>query len=553
MARRQEILVSWVSTWHYAEPLLTVLAHPDSELAGRVDLVVLCHREAPGGPTEPEAVATTLAQLAALPPGTRPRVATRPWRTATPPTDHAAVLAFAKEVLEGLRAEHPSARLNVHLSSGTKAMHAAWLILAHGGFVEGPLRLLQTHDPRHHEDGRAPLEWVELPSEAWAHILRTTAPRAVPDDDLRTLWDPARVKSAAARETLAAVARWAPLPAPLLLIGERGTGKTTLAHAIRARSRFHRLAATEWPVVVCGQFRTNPELARAELFGHAKHAFTGALSARPGLLERVDGDTLFLDEVGDLDRGTQRLLMAAVEGRGFHRLGEVSPRTSSFRLVAATNRPLAELARAGGGRDDDALDADFFDRISTFVLRIPPLRERREDLPALWASALGEVAARAGLAPAVARPLATDRALLDAFARHALPGNLRDLQRAAWYATAALLARESPSRARKAALEALDTAPPGGVAASPPPVASPPPAPAPAPNALSPPAGPTLPLDLDAHLEAEERRLVAHALAAAAGNKTRAAELLGLKRETFTSRLKRLDGTAPGAPAPPRR
>lgn len=134
----------------------------------------------------------------------------------------------------------------------------------------------------------------------------------------------------------------------------------------------------------------NPELARSELFGHRRGAFTGATSDREGLLEQSDGDTLFLDEVADLDRDTQRLLMAALEGRGFHRLGDDKARRSRFRLVSATNQPLETLATR-------TLDRDFFDRVAVFVLRVPPLRECRDDLPDFWRRVL-EWAARASSA-----------------------------------------------------------------------------------------------------------------------------------------------------------
>lgn len=513
-----DILVTWVSIGHAAEPLLTVLANPKSDLYGKITDLYLCHRW-PGEEDEQRALEKTRERLSRLPDELRPEVHLCPWKFKGPPTEHGKILEFAKRVLREVHDAHPNARLNIHLSPGTKAMHAVWFMLGAGAFVPR-IRLLQTSEERFRKDDEKPYTVVNAKDQTWSRLIHE-APRPDPsEEDDEVLWDPSRVESPSAKRVLAQVERWAPLPVPLLLLGERGTGKTTLAHVIRALSPYKRGDSKVWPVVVCGQFRANPDLARSELFGHSRGAFTGADKDRAGLLEQSNGDTLFLDEIADLDRQTQRLLMAAVEGRGFQRLGDSETRQARFRLLAATNRRLEDI------RDRD-LDADFLDRVATLVLRLPPLRERRPDLPALWGASLRRIGRQIQTLVEGDEPtafadglsaLANDRKVLDVLGEHRLPGNLRDLHRAAWRAAAALHAGDERSAVAREAIAGLDGDDEVQTSVA---LAS------------------MLPIDLDAHLAHEERRLLETALTQAEGSKVRAAELVGLPRKTFEYRLAR--------------
>ncbi|MFN8094557.1 MAG: sigma-54-dependent Fis family transcriptional regulator [Vicinamibacteria bacterium] len=203
--------------------------------------------------------------------------------------------------------------------------------------------------------------------------------------------------------------RVAPTDTPVLLLGESGTGKERLAQAIHAMSA--RAAGRFVPLDCSGVAES---LFESELFGFEKGAFTGATQKKPGLVETCDGGTLFLDEVGDISLPLQVKLLRLIETRAFRRVGSNELRRSDFRLLCATHRDLAGMVEAGSFR------RDLYHRIAAFPIRLPPLRERREDLPLL----VETIAQRFGC-PTLSRfhPDA-----LAALAAYAFPGNVRELQ-----------------------------------------------------------------------------------------------------------------------------
>lgn len=515
------VLVSWVSVGHQAAPLLTAIANPKSPLRDRVARLYLCWRDTPSpdGAPEREAFRETAKSLRAELGSMCPKIIKVRWQTAASPTDHAAIRPFAEEVLTKARAENPDALIAIHLSPGTPSMHAVWLVLGTTGFVPGPIELLQTADKRGQAAGHPPVKFLKFDLDTWLRRYRASRPRKAGDDDSGHMWDPARVKSPTLREALAKLQEWAPLRVPVLLVGERGTGKTTLANLLRSMSPYQTAKKRGWPAVVCGQFRVNPQLARSELFGHVRGAFTGATRDRQGLLEQADGETLFLDEIADIDGDTQRLLMAAVEGRGFQRLGDEKVRQSRFRLVCATNRPLADLR---GG----LLDRDFFDRIAVFVLSVPPLRQCTEDLPDAWRAVLVASTAASGIKPDGWEEFCDHPRLLAEISRHPLPGNFRDLQRAAYHLIAALHANRDEDQVIDAAVSGLGVPESDRHAI---------------PSATD--LAGELPLDdLRAQLEAYETAWLQAAMFKASGNKSEAARLLGLARKTFEHKLGKIGG-----------
>jgi transcriptional regulator with PAS, ATPase and Fis domain len=242
--------------------------------------------------------------------------------------------------------------------------------------------------------------------------------------------------SAPMRRLAAEVQRVATLDAPVLLLGESGTGKDVVARAI------HTLSGRRGRYVPLNAGALGEGLADSELFGHCRGAFTGAVQARSGAFEMADRGTLFLDEIADLAPSIQVKLLRAVEDGEVRQLGGSVPLKVRTRLVAATWAPLEERILTGAFR------ADLFHRISTFVIRIPPLRQRRSDIPALAEALLG--ARREELGP---RHLSAGA--LAHLESYTFPGNVRELFSIVYRAAALGEAREISAADIAAALPAL--------------------------------------------------------------------------------------------------
>ncbi|MCP5277904.1 MAG: sigma-54-dependent Fis family transcriptional regulator [Thiobacillus sp.] len=213
------------------------------------------------------------------------------------------------------------------------------------------------------------------------------------------------------REVMEAVDQVATSDAPVLILGETGTGKEVVARAVHVHSR---RAKGPFLRVNCGAIP--PELIDSELFGHERGSFTGATGARRGWFERADGGTLFLDEIGELPAAAQVRLLRVLQDGSFQRVGGESTITVDVRLVAATNRDLRTAVAAGEFRED------LWFRIAVFPIPLPPLRERLQDIPALAAHFCLRAAERLGLPPRM--PDAQDLTLLAAYP---WPGNVREL------------------------------------------------------------------------------------------------------------------------------
>ncbi|QEH38184.1 Transcriptional regulatory protein ZraR [Aquisphaera giovannonii] len=220
----------------------------------------------------------------------------------------------------------------------------------------------------------------------------------------------------------------APTEATVMILGDTGTGKELVARNLHDKS--DRASRTFIPVN-CGALPEN--LVESELFGHRKGAFTGAEANRKGLFEVANGGTLFLDEVGELDKSVQVKLLRFLESGEIRRVGENEPFRVDVRVLCATNRDLREMVK------NDQFREDLFFRLNTFEIILPPLRERRADLPALCRHLLKRYTARRGGGEIAISPEA-----LEILAAHDWPGNIRELANA--IERAAILAGAGPIR-----------------------------------------------------------------------------------------------------------
>jgi two-component system, NtrC family, response regulator AtoC len=305
-------------------------------------------------------------------------------------------------------------------------------------------------------------------------------------------------ESPAMRRVLDMVARVAPKDVTVLFSGERGVGKEVVATAVHAHSR-----RSDKPLIRFNAAAIPSELAEAELFGHAKGAFTGAIGARLGYFQQADKGTLFIDEIGDLPLAIQAKILRALQSGEVQQVGGRAEHVD-VRLIAATNRDLAADAKAGRFRED------LFYRLNVVPIRVPPLRERPEDIEPLIRTFVRTYSERYGMGAVDVEP-----ALVQAMKAHAWPGNVRELEN-----TVARLLALAPDERISLALwrslsdEGRSSQAPAGVAGDP---------------------GPSHPLR--ARVEAFERAIISEQFDSSNKNQSETARRLGVSRPALIEKL----------------
>jgi DNA-binding NtrC family response regulator len=290
-----------------------------------------------------------------------------------------------------------------------------------------------------------------------------------------------------------------PSDANVLVVGESGVGKEVVANMIHARSR-----RAERPMVKLNCAAFPQTMIEGELFGYVKGAFTGAVNDFPGMIAAADGGTLFLDEISDMPADLQTRFLRVLQEHEYRHLGSTEILKADFRVVASTNRPIAQAL------SENRLRSDLYYRLNTFQIEVPPLREHKEDIPPLIAQFLRQFSQRLGKPEPDIAPDAFEK-LLD----YAWPGNVRELQNAIEYAV--VLARQGLIGVKELPAEiqlptALQKTGRGPAAAGRTGVQS---------------------------LDDVERDTILQALTQCHGNKKKAAELLGIQRPTLYNKMKR--------------
>jgi two-component system response regulator AtoC len=298
---------------------------------------------------------------------------------------------------------------------------------------------------------------------------------------------------------------------PVVILGQSGTGKEVVARELHARGR-----RATGPFVALNCAALPATLVESELFGYEKGAFTGANARKKGRFEEAQGGTLFLDEVGELDLTVQAKLLRALQEREITRIGGTTLKVDC-RVVFATHRDLRADVRAGRFRED------LYYRISVIIVQLPPLRERREEIPVLASHLLERIAREEGTPPKQLTPEA-----IEALCRRPLRGNVRELENI--LRRSVLLSRRDELGPDDLAFGQESIPPealPSPVLIAPPPAPSEPPEP-PEDEGVRP-------------MKEFEKEMMLRALAQTGGSVTEAARLLGIGRTTFYRRAKKFD------------
>jgi transcriptional regulator with AAA-type ATPase domain len=454
----EKILVSWVSygndpferdhEGYYKQgnipgPTIELLTNPHSPYQGKISRAFLFFRDSHESPDrsrrkqhalEAEVFDELRRELGDRLPGLK--VEACPWKTSEAPTSHEAVFRFIVEQLRRIRGLCGDATLVVNLSPGTPQMHTTMLLALQAGYAEQPVEAVQGFRPRERKRPDQILE--DVPWNLLGRLNRIeSAERELESGTVE--WSLEHARSPRLSELMRRIRQYGRLPFPVLILGNRGSGKRSVAELIRAAWLTANMRGghgkERW------KFRINcaalsGEVLRVELFGSVKGSYSGAID-KEGLLKLASGDCVFLDEFHHMEKEVQAELLVPLESHGeFRPVGGKEPIESNFRLITASNLPLKVLR-------EDRLLPDLYDRISDFILDVPDLHpDCRDDLPGIWDVVVRDACREVARVSSEKESPAKERAHRQAFREHEkriletlvelrLPGNWRDLQRLA--------------------------------------------------------------------------------------------------------------------------
>jgi transcriptional regulator with PAS, ATPase and Fis domain len=439
----------------------------------------------------------------------------------TNPTDYPEVFKVADSVLASIVStpRHHQVDLCLHLSPGTPTMTAIWLLLGKSKYQ--PATFFQTHN------GKA---WVTtVPFD----LVLEFVPQILRDSDARlqrlASQSPADIEgfegivgeSRNLRVAVGSARRAAQRDVSVLILGESGTGKEKFARAIHDASP---RKPKKFVSINCAAI--SRELLESELFGHKKGAFTGALADRDGAFKEADGGTLFLDEIGECDPAMQAKLLRVLQPpdndpchRVFYRVGESTPATSDVRIIAATNRDLNAAIARNEFRDD------LYYRVAAITIKLPPLRDRREDIPLLVSRLLAQINENFERKEPGYRHKSISGSAMAFVRKHPWPGNVRQLFNTLLQAA---VMTDGEVIDRQDVADAIAEVPGKPTA-----------------DLMEQPLGEGF--VLTEFLEEIQRHYLIRAMKESAGVKTKAAELLGYKNyQTLAAQLDRLKVELPG-------
>lgn len=423
------------------------------------------------------------------------------------PTDFGEIYKAATEELAELRTSYgDSAEFTFHLSPGTPAMAAVWILLAKTRF---PADLIESSKEHGVRAAQVPFD---ISAEFIPDLLRRSDQRMARlaqglTDDVPEFAD-IIYRSPQMKRVIEQAQRIAIRSIPVLIEGESGTGKELLARAIhRASPR----AAKPFITVNCGAIPS--ELVESEFFGHKKGAFTGASADRAGHFEQANGGTLFLDEIGDLPKPVQVKLLRALQEGEVVRIGDSAPRKADVRIIAATHRNLPKEIADGNFRED------LFFRLAVAILKLPPIRERSGDLTLLIDRLMEKVNSETAVDAKPGHKNISVSAR-NVMLKHAWPGNVRELQNTLYRVAVSSDEKEISAEAMQEAI--LDLGPASGQQDT----------------VLNRPIEEGV--DLQGIINEVARHYLSRALAVAHGNKSQATRILGLPNyQTLTNWMKR--------------